>query len=92
MRKLTEAQKRCLSDVANGSVSQEFDIWRGYRWRNGEFVSGWRKSERNMPKPLARLCDLGLAEIGSADRPCPGRHLSHYTLTPAGRAKLAEER
>ena len=92
MRKLTEAQRRCLSDVADNIVLREFDVWGGYRWHRGEFVTNWRKSEHAMPKPLDRLCELGFVEIGLTERPYSGRHLSHYTLTPAGRAKLAEER
>lgn len=92
MRRLTDAQKRCLSSVAAGTVHMHFDVYGGYQWQEKEYQTGWRKSELLAPAPIKRLVSLDLIEFGHTDRPYSGRRIHTYRITDAGRAALDASR
>jgi len=95
MARLTDAQKRVLKAVSEAAVELHFDVHGGYWWTE----RGWKmpaygngKTDMFPPLPIRYLERAGLIEQRATSRPYPGRHLTVYGLTPAGRAALAEER
>lgn len=89
--RLTEAQKRCLASVAAGTVYMHFDVYGGYSWSEGDNSTRAQKTPLHAPRPLARLTNLGLIELGRAERPFSGCQITPYVLTPTGRAALDAE-
>ena len=91
--KLTEAQRRLLSDVAkhDGDLMRSFDVYGpkpdGYWWH-------WRHcGQANDPsrRTAEILVETGLVFLSAETRPYSGRRQSSATITPAGRAALEQE-
>lgn len=84
MNKLTEAQRRVLSKMADGiELVRHFDVWGGYWWNLEPMAEKVRKAT------VDALLRANTITLGNTERVFSGRQQTVYSLTPVGRLAIS---
>lgn len=84
--KLSEAQRRVLTDVANGhDLTRHFDVYGpkpdGHWWQ-------WRQGAPVARRTAEALIERGAIKLADETRPYSGHRIAKAAITEAGRAAL----